>query len=450
MNQPPEVTKAIQLYKQNQPAESRQILRDYFATQPGNVEALLWLAKVTSDSREAIAAAELALALEPDNEIARRAVASVSAKPDLEQNAELAIDVMRVTGMTLAQARAVKWPFNGLNRQVGVLLDESDEATDYKAKSLTLRDLAWAFENEKIWSSDIKQAARTLLLSRLLGDKLKEPPLPLKLIEGSAYTAYKERAWLGVNGILLGLGVGGLVTLIIIWAFNAYLAFSQPSLSRTIGPFVWLIFLVLLVVIYLSGRLSDYAEKMSRQYQAGREGESKVVDALRASLTQPWTLFHNMEWADRKWGDVDLILLGSGGAWAFEVKAFTGYYRVSGDRWQYKSRWGWRTMRKDPSAQARRNARNVKDYLDLKGINVKWVNPVVVWAGDDDLLSIDAPSTPVWRLSELTDHFDEFWQGSKLSDDQIQQAVKILDDAVEKARAKSAEQKKGVKGSHRG
>jgi hypothetical protein len=113
MNQPPEVTKAIQLYKQNQPAESRQILRDYFATQPGNVEALLWLAKVTSDSREAIAAAELALALEPDNEIARRAVASVSAKPDLEQNAELAIDVMRVTGMTLAQARAVKWPFNG-------------------------------------------------------------------------------------------------------------------------------------------------------------------------------------------------------------------------------------------------------------------------------------------------------------------------------------------------
>jgi len=419
--------------------------------QPGNIEALLWIARVTPDSREAIAAAELALAFDPENEIAKRAVLAVHAKFDAPQEDESPIDIARLTGMTFVQARSVKWPFNGLNRQVGALLDESDTAPDYKSRQLTLRDLAWAFENEKVWGSDIKQAARTLLLSRLLGDKLKEPLPPLKVIVGSAYTAYKERAWLSVNGMLLGLGLGGVITLIIGWLINAYLSLSQPSLNRTLGPFIWLIILVLLVVVYLTGRLSDYAEKMSRQYRAGREGEGKVIDALRASLTQPWTLIHNMEWDDRKWGDVDLILLGSGGVWAFEVKAFTGEYRANGDCWQYKSRWGWRTMRKSPSEQARRNARNVKDYLDLNGMNVKWVQPVVIWACEDKQLTVSVPTTPIWRLSELSDRVEEFWQGRKLSDDQIQQAVAILNEAVEKVKAKSVEQqKKNAKGSHSG
>jgi hypothetical protein len=439
-SQPVEITRAIQLFKQNQLAESRQILREYLSSQPGNVEALLWLAKVTSDSREAVAAAELALALEPENEIAKRGVLAVHARFDAPQQDEPPIDIARTTGMTLTQARAVKWPFQNINRPVGVILDDGTKR---------LRDLAWAFEDEQVWDTNLKQAARTILLSRLLGDKLKEPPPPLEVIEGSAYTAYKERAWLSVNGILLGLGVGGVITMIIGWVVVVYLALAQPALYRAVGPFTWLLFLVLIIVVYVAGRVSDYAEKMSRQYRAGREGESKVIDALRASLTQPWVLIRNMEWADRKWGDVDLILLGSGGVWAFEVKAYTGDYRVNGDRWQYKSRWGWRTMRKDPGAQARRNARNVKDYLDLNGVNVKWVQPVVIWAGEDERLIVDAPSTPVWRLAELSDRAEEFWLGRKLSDEQIQQAVAILTKELDKVKTKEAGHKKDVKKGRR-
>jgi hypothetical protein len=140
MSQPSEVAKAIQLYKQNQLAESRQILRDHLTAQPGNVEALLWLAKVTPDSREAVAAAELALALEPENEIAKRGVLAVHAKFDAAHQDESPIDIARVTGMTVSQAREVIWPFSGLNRPIGVLLDEGIKS---------LKDLAWAIDNAR-------------------------------------------------------------------------------------------------------------------------------------------------------------------------------------------------------------------------------------------------------------------------------------------------------------
>jgi hypothetical protein len=437
MPQPPEISAAIQRYKQDRLAESRQILRDYLVAQLGNVEGLLWLAKVTTDSREAIAAAELALALEPENEIAKRAVVAVHAKSESEQKAESPIDIMRVTGMTLAQARAVKWPFNGLNRQIGVLLDESDVAPDYRSKPLTLHNLAWAFENEKVWSSDIKQAARTLLLSRLLGDRLREPLPPLTVIEGAGYSAYQERKSLVGGGLVYGLGFAAITVAVVVLVISILLALSQGK-PPLLNLRAMLIAFGLLLLAYGVTKVGDRLAERGRQYRAGREGESKVVDALRASLTQPWTLIHNMEWTDRQWGDVDLILLGPGGVWAFEIKAFSGEYRVNGDRWQYKSRWGWRAMRKDPGAQARRNARNVKDYLDLNGANVKWVQPVVVWAGEDKRLTVDAPSTPVWRLSELSDRTEEFWQGHRLSDDQIQRAVAILNETVEKVKAKAA------------
>ncbi len=94
-------------------------------------------------------------------------------------------------------------------------------------------------------------------------------------------------------------------------------------------------------------------------------------------------------------------------------------------------------MRQDPSEQARRNARNVKDYLDLNGANVKWVQSVTVWAGDDEWPSVDAPSTPVWQIFEMSNCVGKFWQGQKLGDDQIQQSVAVLNETLEKVKAKA-------------
>ncbi|MDD5370574.1 MAG: nuclease-related domain-containing protein [Anaerolineaceae bacterium] len=58
-------------------------------------------------------------------------------------------------------------------------------------------------------------------------------------------------------------------------------------------------------------------------------------------MRSPWAIFHNLSWQNRKWGDVDFVLVGPGGMWVFEVKAYRRMVRVLDDHWQYKSRWGW-------------------------------------------------------------------------------------------------------------
>src|SRR5689334_4311207 len=119
MSQPSDLTEAIRLQKDGHLEQSRHILRTFLQRDPANVEALLWLAKVSQTEREALAAAELALALQPNNEIAQRAVVAVTQR--LGNKAQPpALDVLRVTGMTVVQARAINWPFRGLHRPVGV------------------------------------------------------------------------------------------------------------------------------------------------------------------------------------------------------------------------------------------------------------------------------------------------------------------------------------------
>jgi hypothetical protein len=62
---PPEIKEAIQLHREGKQQESRDCLRDFLTQQPANIDALLWLAKVSPDPDEAVTAAELALKLDP-------------------------------------------------------------------------------------------------------------------------------------------------------------------------------------------------------------------------------------------------------------------------------------------------------------------------------------------------------------------------------------------------
>jgi hypothetical protein len=134
--------------------------------------------------------------------------------------------------------------------------------------------------------------------------------------------------------------------------------------------------------------------------------------------------------AQPKVGDVDLILVGLGGIWAFEVKAYSGQIRNVGDRWQRKARWGWRKLTSHPGRQASRNAARLKEYLEGQDVNVRWVQPVVIWAGEQGVLTVEDPATPVWDLEELSDHIEDLWQSKSLTEETVQQAVGVLDQAV--------------------
>lgn len=112
MPMPDEIAEAVHLYRAGDAEQSRQKLRAYLNADVNTRQAMLWLAKVSPAEREATSAAELALALNPQDEVAQRGVAAVSqrfAGKDRETPAPL--DVMRLTGMTFAQARRVIWSF---------------------------------------------------------------------------------------------------------------------------------------------------------------------------------------------------------------------------------------------------------------------------------------------------------------------------------------------------
>ena len=79
----------------------------------------------------------------------------------------------------------------------------------------------------------------------------------------------------------------------------------------------------------------------------------------------------------------------------------------------------------------RKNAQRLKNFLDLKGVNVRWVEGVVLWAGREENLQIENPQTAVWKLSDLADIEKlEFWKRQKIDDKQLNEAVSILDEAL--------------------
>ena len=424
------LAQAFEAAEQNNPQKSHKLLRQYLLHR----HALLWLAKVAADPEEAIAAAELGLKLDPGSDVAQRAVNTVrkrtfmpSEAPPERETLQAAISL--TTGMTLTQARSAIWPFkkneSPVNRPIGDALDDG---------IISLRDLLWASQNA--YQIHVKDAAKAILLTRLLDVEPKELPRPLRVVSGGRYTEWQERRSLLFGGMLGGIGMLFFLTTIL----GSTVEIVSPFLFDVPTWFLLLTVLAMLLAFPLLKLMERYFQQ-AHQYQMGRWGEEKVADTLRDALNGQWSLFRNIEFPNRKWGDLDMVLVGQGGIWVFEIKAYTGQIRNIGDRWEKKGKWRWYRLSQNPGRQARRNASRLKEYLDHQGVRVAWVQPVVIWSGGQehweenkpDTLDVDDPATPVWKLEVLADHLDEIWQGKGLSETQVAQTIAVLNQAIEDA-----------------
>ena len=65
-----------------------------------------------------------------------------------------------------------------------------------------------------------------------------------------------------------------------------------------------------------------------------------------------------------------------------------------------------------------------------------WVESIVLWAGDEQNLIVEKPETPVWKISELP-AMQDFWKKQKLDAEQVNQVVKILQNAIDQSKKKS-------------
>jgi hypothetical protein len=419
--------RAIELRRKDQLAESYRYLRAYLLRD----HVLLRLARMSTQLDEARSAAQLALSLEPSADLAQRVrldverrFAHAAGQPPGQEHWPTIIAL--TTGLTLAQARAVNWPFNGINRPIGEILDDGTR---------TLKDMLWACDNAR--DTRVRDAARTILLTHLLDAAPEQSPKPLTIIMGSRYSERQERIALVIAGA--GVGVGLLLSTVMVVAgvLTTLLGSSLPITVTLYG----LMGIAVLLWIIVERRIRD-----AIAYKVGRWGEERVVEALRTSLDGRWTLIRNFTWPGRKGGDIDLVLVGPGGVWAFEIKAYAGRVRNIGDTWARQGKRGWRRLPINPGAQARRNAANLKAFLDAQSVPVSWVQPVVIWAGgeaadpdDRSILTIEQPKTPVWISPEIADRAGDPWQGrGALDQETTEKIVDLLARTVEQANKQHA------------
>ncbi|HEU4321720.1 MAG TPA: nuclease-related domain-containing protein [Roseiflexaceae bacterium] len=416
-------------------AASRELLRQYLTRQ----HALTWLARVSADPEEARAAAQLALHLNPDDEIAQRALASVGqpvepgaagdrvpevlppaeepASAEAGASAEVpTAPITLVTGLTLAEARATIWPFDGRNRSIGELLD---------SRTKPLKDLAWAYGAST--SAQVRAACRTILLAELLDQPPAALPRPLRVLGGGRPAEVQEQQHLTRGAFLSGV-------VILVGA----MALGITSWFVVVPPALLLgLFLMLVAVLLLIGAVR-WRERQARAFRVGPRGEEQIVEQLRAVLDGRWTLLRNVVVPGRGGGDIDLVLVGPPGVWALEVKAYRGLVRNRGDLWERKTRGGWARLAVHPGKQARASGARLQVLLERGGLKLAWVHPAVIWASSEapgaeqrGMLLVEGPQTPVWQGDHLERPIDAL-RGlpAQLDEAQVDQVVAVVRAAV--------------------
>lgn len=356
-----------------------------------------------------------------------------------------------------SSAERVIWPFKDLDRPMGELLEEH---------IITLHDLAYAVANA--YTSEVREAA-AILGAQIVRPQVDAPPArsasettsatqsfievpdtshdkkeqeeeqaapedaarrkdsatnkdpatndELYVVKGSAYLHRKQKekvqqkrilAWFGIGFLIVAMGGGTL-------GFVASLVgFKQLS---------WGWMGISVVMLGVAGWLAPRVMQLrmeSKNFSKGRRGERRLVAFLREELNGKWVLFRNVVLPGHQ-GDIDAILVGPRGIYALEVKAYSGYHRNQGKKWQKRRLGVWHTVDSNPTRQALRNAQHLHDYLESQGVGV-WVEPCVVWAGSGKVW-LEHPAASVWQFSRPEHIQKDLRNGKRLSAEVIKQIV---------------------------
>lgn len=365
-----------------------------------NRSRLEWAAKNAYDPRIMQAATVILASI-------RQATPAPTPKLPVPQSAVSQLSALEV-GMTIEQARATLWPFKDFKGMPTGMLVET--------KQLTLKDLGFAIENA--WDERVRQAAITLMAVSL-GQVVKEPPPPagpLKVLSGGrSYTVRKETSLTLIQGMVMG-AILAVCAFMIVWGIIS--GMSRPSRPTEIALPIRVVGWIMALAI--SGgaawglkRLLEWTlgklDKQIDNYRQGKEGEDRVVEAMRRQLDGNWALFRNVTLPGRNKGDIDAVLVGPPGIWALEIKTFAGEYRNIGEQWEYRAGKRWKLHKPSPSRQARDNGARLSEFLRADRIK-QWIEPAVIWANRPNPPLVENPSVAVWAFERLPEELGNLWQ----------------------------------------
>jgi hypothetical protein len=215
--------------------------------------------------------------------------------------------------------------------------------------------------------------------------------------------------------------------LIVVWlgAFVLSVGAGLMNILReqNVSPLWSLVALTLLGLLWLCVPRLEQMIRAYDNYKRGRRGELRVAAAFQRVLDDRWILFRNLTLGDKS-GDIDAVLVGPTGIHALEIKAYRGYNRNVGKRWQRRYVRVWRDLDRNPTRQALRNAQRLHDYLADHAVDV-WVNPRIVWAGKSKLW-LKKPAVPVWQLTRAQFIAEDLMQGKGPSEEQQRHILRLL------------------------
>jgi hypothetical protein len=367
----------------------------------------------------------------------------------------LRADALEGISHSSSQAAQVIWPFKDHNRPIGELLNDH---------VITLHDLAYAVANA--YDSEVRDAA-AILGAQIVRPQVDAPPAPsasetsettaatqstrevpdtshdkkeqeekqaapedtarrrkdpvtndeIYVVKGSTYLYRQQKekaqqkqilAWFGIGFLIVAVGGGTLGVVASLVGFKQ-LSWGWMGISAVMLGVAW----------WLTPRVARLRME-AKNFSKGRRGERRLVAFLREELNGKWVLFRNVVLPGHQ-GDIDAILVGPRGIYALEVKAYSGYHRNQGKKWQKRRLGVWHAVDSNPTRQALRNAQHLHDYLESQGVGV-WVEPRVVWAGSGKVW-LEHPAASVWQFSRPEHIQKDLRNGKRLSTGVIKQIV---------------------------
>jgi hypothetical protein len=344
------------------------------------------------------------------------------------ENAKDSKQVIVNLTMTVAEARQVIWQGRGPREPMGSLLDNNQ---------IDHGDLTWAID--KAYKPEVRAAARTLLAYWLGEPATLETTRRYgpEVIEGSHYLEDQEID--GLAYFMMYMMTGLFAVFLTAWnMLQQILANKAGSIPLPISLAINLLIAVIVGLwTFRKTKQEFFRWKNSR---IGRKGEGTVVESLRISLDNQWAIFRNLHLPDRK-DDIDIALVGPGGVWALEVKAFREIVRVANGTWERQTKRGWKRLDKNPSKQATDNAVRLNRFLQQQGIN-RWVEKAVILS-EPQAISNFEHAEDVWILPQVEGNVANLSTRTPPAEDEIKQIVGLFRDlSTKQIAAEEAKYKK--------
>jgi len=185
----------------------------------------------------------------------------------------------------------------------------------------------------------------------------------MNTIQMSAYTIRELDKHRNLMAILYSLAVLTIVAVVVLFVVGTFMALL-------IGTIMFILF------CYFG---NEEFHKW-RRIQTGITGEDLFNACLAKAVDQNNTLYRNVP---TFWGDIDYLLVGPGGVYAFEIKHHSGYINYDASGWKKVKISGGGIAYTDgignPSGQLGRNIMWLKDYLKSEGIDNIWIKGIVVF-----------------------------------------------------------------------